>query len=196
VVLGIPAALGLVRAEFRGKALVAAILRSPLQIPAVVIGVSFFRLYYSVGEKTGLYATGTLLGLFIGHLFMVTPYVTGALVSVLQRVNMRLEEAAFSLGAFRFSVLRRVTLPIIMPGVYTGAIYAFLVSFGDVPVALFLGANGITTFPVEIFDAMQFDFDPSILAISSLTIVGSIVLILALQRLVGMDALLRAGGNK
>jgi putative spermidine/putrescine transport system permease protein len=196
VVLGVLAAFGLVRAAFPGKALVAMILRSPLQIPAVVIGVAFMRMYYGFGNETGIYAIGTLGGLVLAHSFMATPYVIGAVSSVLLRFNIRLEEAAFSLGASRFSVMRRVTLPIIMPGIYTGAIYAFLTSFGDVPVALFLGVTGFTTFPVELFNAMQFDFNPAVLAISSVTVVASLALMLALQRLVGMETLLRTSGNK
>jgi putative spermidine/putrescine transport system permease protein len=196
VALGVPAAIGLVRAEFRGKALVAAVLRSPLQIPAVVIGVSFLKMYYMVGSATGVYAVGTMAGLFFAHLFMVLPYIVGAVTAVLQRFNMRLEEAALSLGASRLSAFRRVTLPIIMPGIYTGSIYAFLVSFGDVPVSLFLAANGLATFPVEVFQAMQFDFDPSVLATSSMIVLGSVVMMVALQRLVGMDTLLRSSGGK
>lgn len=196
VALGVPAAIGLVRAQFRGKALVAAILRSPLQIPAVVIGVSFLKMYYTVGNATGVYAVGTIAGLFLAHLFMVLPYVISAVSAVLQRFNMRLEEAALSLGASRLSVFRRVTLPIIMPGIYTGSIYAFLVSFGDVPVSLFLAANGLATFPVEVFQAMQFDFNPAVLAMSSVIVVGSIATMVVLQRLVGMDTLLRSSGSK
>lgn len=194
--LGVPAAIGLVRAKFKGKALVAAILRSPLQIPAVVIGVAFLKMYYTVGNVTGYYAVGTMVGLFLAHLFMVLPYVISAVAAVLQRFNMRLEEAALSLGASRWSVFRRVTLPIIMPGIYTGCIYAFLVSFGDVPVSLFLAANGLSTFPVEVFQAMQFDFNPAVLATSSAIVVGSIVVMVGLQRLVGMETLLRSSGGK
>ena len=195
-ILGVPAAIGLVRAKFKGKAAVAAILRSPLQIPAVVIGVSFLQMYYKVGNTTGIYAVGTIAGLFLAHLFMVLPYVISAVSAVLQRFNMRLEEAALSLGASRWSVFRRVTLPIIIPGVYTGCIYAFLVSFGDVPVSLFLAANGIVTFPVEVFQAMQFDFNPAILATSSVIVVGSTVMMIALQRMVGMETLLRSSGGR
>jgi putative spermidine/putrescine transport system permease protein len=195
-ILGVPAAMGLVRARFRGKAVVAAILRSPLQIPAVVIGVSFLQMYYNIGNATGAYAAGTMLGLFFAHLFMVLPYVISAVSAVLERFNMRLEEAALSLGASRLSVFRRVTLPIIMPGIYTGCIYAFLVSFGDLPVSLFLAANGMATFPVEVFQAMEFDFNPAILATSSLIVVGSIVVMVALQRLVGMETLLRSSGGR
>jgi putative spermidine/putrescine transport system permease protein len=192
--LGVPAAIGVVRSQFPGKAFVMALFRAPLQIPAVVIGVSFLKLYYLVGDWTGFYPFGTLTGLAIAHVFMATPYVIGSVSAILQRFNTRLEEASYILGASRWSTFRRVTLPLIMPGVYTGAMYAFLVSFSDVPVSLFLGATGFTTFPVEIFHAMEYDFDPSILAIATFIIVFSMGLLYMVQRIVGLETLLRSGG--
>ncbi|MCA0451900.1 MAG: ABC transporter permease, partial [Proteobacteria bacterium] len=194
-VLGVPAALGLVRAEFRGKAIVAALFRAPLQIPAVVIGVSFLKLYYLIGDVFGLRLVGTLPGLLIAHLFLATPYVIGSVVAVLQRFNLRLEEAALSLGATRLRTFRRVTLPLIMPGVYAGAMYAFLVSFGDVPVSLFLGGPGMQPFAAKIFNLMEYDFDPSLLAISTYIIFGSFTAIYFLQRAIGLDQLTRSGGG-
>jgi putative spermidine/putrescine transport system permease protein len=193
--IGVPAALGLVRAEFRGKGLVAALFRAPLQIPAVVIGVSFLKLYYYIGDVTGLYMVGTLPGLVIAHTFLASPYVIGSVTAILQRFNLRLEEAALSLGASRWRTFRRVTLPVIMPGVYTGAMYAFLVSFGDVPVSLFLGAGGMQPFAAKIFHLMEFDFDPSLLAIATFIIFGSLALIYTLQRAIGLEALVRSGGS-
>jgi putative spermidine/putrescine transport system permease protein len=193
-ILGVPAAIGIVRSTFPGKAFVMALFRAPLQIPAVVIGVSFLKLYYLIGDWTGFYALGSMAGLAIAHIFMATPYVIGSVAAVVQRLNPRLEEASYSLGASRWSTFRRVTLPLIMPGVYTGAMYSFLVSFSDVPVSLFLGATGFTTFPVEIFHAMEFDFDPSILAIATLIILFSMALLYLIQRIVGLETLLRSGG--
>ena len=193
--VGVPAALGLVRAEFPGKALVAAAFRAPLQIPAVVIGVSFLKLFYLIGDVTGVYVVGTLPGLVIAHSFLATPYVIGTVSAVLQRFNLRLEEAALSLGASRLRTFRRVTLPVIMPGVYAGAMYAFLVSFGDVPVALFLGGSGMQPFAAKIFHLMEFDFDPTLLAISTFIIFGSVIAIYLLQRAVGLEALSRSGGG-
>lgn len=194
-VLGVPAALGLVRAEFRGKAIVAALFRAPLQIPAVVVGVSFLKLYYTVGDATDVYLGGTLPGLVLAHVFLATPYVIGTVSAVLQRFNVRLEEAALSLGASRWRTFRRVTLPVIMPGVYAGAMYAFLISFGDVPVSLFLGAGDMQPFAAKIFHLMEFDFDPTLLAISTLIIFGSLAAIWLLQRAVGLEALTRSGGG-
>jgi putative spermidine/putrescine transport system permease protein len=192
--LGVPAALGLVRGRLPGKALIGALLRAPLQIPLVVIGVAFLQLYHAVGDVVGLDLAASFPGLVVAHAFAGTPYVIGATVAVLQRFDTRLEEAALSLGAGRWSTFRRVTLPVIMPGVYTGALYAFMLSFTDVPVVLFLAAPGFTTFPVEVFHTFQFDFNPTVLASSTLVMLFSLGVLLLIQRVVGLDALLRSGG--
>jgi putative spermidine/putrescine transport system permease protein len=193
-ILGVPAALGLVRARVPGRALIAALLRAPLQIPFVVIGVAFLQFYYVVGDALGIYLQATSPGLAIAHVFAATPYVIGSVAAVLSRFDVRLEEAALSLGASRWSTFRRVTLPVIMPGVYTGGLYAFMLSFTDVPIVLFLAGADFTTFPVEVFHSFQFDFDPTILASSTMVMVFSLGLLLAIQKLVGLNALLRSGG--
>lgn len=191
-IIGVPAAIGLVRGRFPGKGAASAIMRAPLQIPHVVIGIAFLQLFYTFGDFSGIYLQGTTWGLFLGHLFMATPFVIGSVGAVLQRFNPRLEEAAYVLGASRWRALRRVTLPVIMPGVFTGALYAFIVSFVDVPVAIFLASSEATTFPVELFHAMEQDFNPSSLASASLAAGFAIVLLIAAQRVVGLDSLLKS----
>ncbi|MGQ0664392.1 MAG: ABC transporter permease [Pseudomonadota bacterium] len=193
--VGVPAAIGVVRANFPGKAVVSAMFRAPLQIPTVVIGVSFLQLYYLVGDFTGLYAIGNFYGLLIAHTFMATPYVVGAVGAILQRFNQRLEEAAFSLGASPWSTFRRVTLPLITPGVYAGALYAFMISFADLPVSMFLSGPDYKTFPVQLFHAMEYDFSPSFLALSTLIILFSLAALVSIQKVVGLNALLRSSGN-
>jgi putative spermidine/putrescine transport system permease protein len=191
--LGVPAALGLVRGTFPGKVLIAALLRAPLQIPAVVVGLGFLQFYYLLAADTGLFAQQTFPGLLMGHVFITLPFIIGPVAAVLQRFSINLEEAAISLGATRWRTFRRVTLPIIMPGVWSGVLYAFIVSFGDVPVSMFLAGEKTTPFPVTMFNAMQFDFNGSILAISTLVLVGSCAAVWLVQRLLGVDALTAAG---
>lgn len=193
--VGVPAALGLVRSNIPGKTLVAAVFRAPLQIPSIVTGIAFLQLYYIVGDATGIYWNGTFAGLLLGHAFVATPYVVGAVTAILQRFDTRLEEAALSLGASRWRTFRRVTLPTIMPGVYAGALYAFMVSFGDVPVSIFLTAPGTLTYPVELFFDLENDFSPTILASASLVIVFCLAMLLVMQKLVGLETLLRTGGG-
>jgi putative spermidine/putrescine transport system permease protein len=189
--LAIPAALGLVRARFAAKPVIAMLLRAPLQIPYVVVGIAFLQTFYLLTAASGVQLRATYPGLILGHLFLATPYAIGSIVAVLSRFNPRLDEAAASLGASPWRTFRRVTLPIILPGVYAGALYAFIVSFGEVPVALFLGGPGRTTFPVEMFAAMQFDFSPALLAVSTIMLFVSFLVLLLVQRLVGLDALTR-----
>lgn len=190
--IGVPAALGLVRGRFRGKTLMSIILKAPLQIPHVVCGIAFLQLYYRFGDATNFYLQGTNLGLFLGHLFLATPFVIGSVSTVLLRFNPRLEEAAQALGAGPWRTLWRVTLPVIAPGIFTGALYAFIVSFVDVPVAVFLASADTTTFPVELFHALEQDFNPSSLASASLAAGFAVLLVMAAQRLVGMETLLHS----
>jgi putative spermidine/putrescine transport system permease protein len=195
VALGVPAALGLVRGRLRFKIALGMMFRAPLQIPTVVVGITFLQLVYAVGDLLGADLTGSILGLVVAHSFVGTPYVIGAVTAVLQRFDRRLEEAALSLGASRWRTFRRVTLPLIAPGVYSGALYAFMVSFADVPIAIFLSAPGATTYPVEVFSGLQEDFDQSILASASLVIAFCFGAMLLVQRAVGLEGLLRAGGS-
>jgi putative spermidine/putrescine transport system permease protein len=120
------------------------------------------------------------------------PYSVGTVGAVLISANPRLEEAARTLGASEWSVFRRVLLPLIKPGVFAGFFYGFIVAFGDVPIAVFLAAGKFVTLPVEIFQTLQFDFDPAVLAISTLVVFFSALLIVAVQRLVGFDLVLPA----
>ena len=194
-VIGVPAALGLVRGNLPGKTLLSALFRAPLQIPFIVIGVAFLQTYYLLGDALGLRLTGSFLALAIGHLFVATPYVIGSVGSVLFRFNPNLEEAALSLGASRWRAFRRVTLPIIMPGIYAGGLFAFMVSFGDVPISLFLASPKYATLPLEIFHSMEFDFDAAVLAISTLIVFASLVILWLIQKSVGLDVMLRSGGS-
>ena len=194
-VIGVPAALGLVRGNLPGKTVLSALFRAPLQIPFIVIGVAFLQTYYLLGDAFGIRITGSFIALGVGHLFVATPYVIGSVGSVLLRFNTNLEEAALSLGASRWRAFRRVTLPIIMPGIYAGALFAFMVSFGDVPISLFLASPKYATLPLEIFHSMEFDFDAAVLAISTLIVLASLVILWLIQKSVGLDVMLRSGGN-
>jgi putative spermidine/putrescine transport system permease protein len=193
--IGIPAAIGIVRSNLPGKAAVLAVFRAPMQIPAVVSGVAFLHLYYLIGPLLGLQLVGSLVGMVTAHVFAATPYVVGTLVSVLQRFNYELEEAALVLGASRWGTLRQVTLPMLKPGIFAGALYAFMISFSEVPIAVFLAGSRQVTFPVEVFNSMLFDFEPTILAISSIVTILSLTLVWLAQWVIGLDKFVQVGGS-
>src|SRR5262245_8825821 len=193
--IGIPAAIAIVRSSLLGKAALLAVFRAPMQIPAVVSGVTFLHLYYLIGPLFGLQLVGSFLGMVTAHVFAATPYVVGTLVSVLQRFNYELEEAALVLGASRWGTFRQVTLPMLKPGIFAGALYAFMMSFSEVPIAVFLAGTRQVTFPVEVFNSMLFDFEPTILAISSIVTVLSLTLVWLVQWAVGLDKFVNVGGS-
>ena len=194
--IGIPAAIGIVRSNIRGKAALLAVFRAPMQIPAVVSGVAFLHLYYLIGPLLGVQLVASFAGMVIAHVFAATPYVVGTLVSVLQRFNYELEEAALVLGASRWGTFWQVTLPTLKPGIFAGALYAFMISFAEVPISVFLAGSRTITFPVEVFNSMLFDFEPTILAISSIVTILSLTLVWFSQWAVGLDKFVQIGGSE
>jgi len=192
--MAIPAGLGLVRSRMPGRDLAGTVFRLPLQIPALIVGLSFFYAYYAIDDAIGSHIVGSFVGLVLAHFFVLTPYVIGSVTAVLQRFDERLEEAAQSLGTGRWRTFRRVTLPVIVPGIFAGAVYAFMVSFGDVPISLFLAGRGLVTFPVVIFHSLEMDFDATVLASSTLVMLLGMGLLLVVQRLIGLDTVLRSQG--
>jgi putative spermidine/putrescine transport system permease protein len=193
--IGSVAALGIVRGASFGKETLQTWFRLPLQIPSVVTGVVFLQFYYRLSDA-GVPIAGTTMGVIIAHVFFTIPYAVGTVSSVLVRLNPALEEAAQSLGATGWTTFWRITFPAMKPGVVAGFFYAFIVSFGDVPVTVFLVDSDNVTFPVQIFQALQFDFEPVILALSTLVVVFSAAAILLVQRWAGLSLLTPSTGKK
>lgn len=194
--LGTLAAFGIVRARIPGRSLLKAYFNTPLQIPFVVTGIVFLQFYYLVTGLLGVGLLGTIWGLLGVHVFITLPYMIGSVAAVLERFEPSLEEAALTLGASRWSTLRRVTLPLVKPGVLAGSMYAFVISFGDVPASMFVVSEATMTLPVQLFYALEFDYSPALLALSSVVVALSMLLIVAVKRLLGVDFLPRgrAGG--
>lgn len=189
-VLGTCAALAIVRGHLPGKELFNAFFRMPLQIPLIVTGAAMLNFFILLGSMTGFYATRSIIGLILAHLVVALPYTVGAISVVLERMDASLEEAAQSLGANNLITFRKVTFPVIRPGVMVGAFYAFAVSFGDVPVSIFLVNAQTNTLPVEVFNDLQVDFQPHILALSTYVILLSLGIMFVLQKMVGLDFVL------
>jgi putative spermidine/putrescine transport system permease protein len=187
VILGVPAALALSRGQFPGKGVVNAICLSPLTVPALVIGVGLYQFSITVWDYTGLTLGGTIYGLVLGHLSFGIPFVIRSVIAADARTDHAIEEAARNLGAGPLGTFFGVTLPLLRPGVVSGSIFAFLASFDDVPIALMLGGGDATTLPVRIFTAIEISFGGEVMAIAALIILASIVLMVALERTVGLE---------
>jgi len=174
--LGSLAAIGLVRFRFRGRDSIESFFLMPLLVPEILLGAALYLYYSRVGMKS------SLLTIILGHLVISTPYVIRSVTAGLVGIDRRLEEAAMSLGCTRVQAFCKVTLPLLRSSVLSGAIFAFIISFSDINLSLFLAGPGVTTLPVQIFSEIQWGGDPTIAAASAFQILIIGVLILAVQR--------------
>jgi putative spermidine/putrescine transport system permease protein len=192
VAFGLPAALALIRGRFAGRDALNSILLSPLIVPALVTGVALYQYSLTFWDWTHLMLGGTLLGLIVGHLTFGIPFAVRAILAGHARFDYALEEAALNLGASPLETFWRVTVPILRPSIIAGGVFAFVMSLDDVPIALFMGGGDATTLPVQIFTAVEFDFGGDVMAIAALIVGASAVLMLLLDRLIGLEQLFGA----
>jgi len=174
-VLGVLASMGLVRGEFRGKGIVMAIIISPMVAPVVIIavGMCFFFAKLSL--------LNSYLGLVLAHALLGVPFVVITVVAVLKSYDTTLSRAAASLGASPLLTFRKVTLPLIAPGVFSGALFAFAASFDEVVVTLFLASPTQRTLPIQMFAGIRENLDPTIAAAASLMIGASLILLIVME---------------
>jgi len=176
-VLGVAASLALVRGSFPGKEVLNLIIVSPLVVPTIIVAIAIYGLYVR------LHLVQTFWGLVLAHTVLALPYVIVNVTATLRGFDIRLEHAAQSLGANGWQTFRYVTLPLISPGIFAGAVFAFIASFDELIVALFIaGARG-RTLPMRMFEGLRMEIDPTIAAVSSILIIFS-VLVLATAELV------------
>lgn len=194
--LGTLAALGIARGSAHGSAWLSTYFNLPLQIPFVVTGIVFLQFYNILADGLGLDLVGRFWGLVLAHIFFCTPYAIGAVGSVITTDLDRNENAARIAGATEWRVFRRITVPALKPGLFSGFFFAFIVSFGDVPVSVFLVSGGVSPLPVEIFQTLQFDFDPTVLAISTIVLMLSAGFILGIRKMTGLDIMMPGAGAR
>lgn len=188
IAFGLPAALGLVRIRFRGKAAVEGFLLSPLTLPGVLYGLSMLISLGITGLGLGWWA------LVAAHVVIALPYVLRTTVAVYRGLDRGLEETAQVLGATPWKTFRYVTLPMLKSGLAAGGLFAFLNSFDNVPVSIFLTTSRDTTLPITIMSYLvNQDFDASVGAISALQIAVVLTLLLLLDRFYGVGRLVKGG---
>jgi putative spermidine/putrescine transport system permease protein len=177
------AALALVRRRGLVATLLNQLFLAPLVFPTIILGLALLLFYKTIG-------IGILPGLILAHVLVGTPYCFRAVLTSLQSFDFSLEEAGHSLGAGPLRTFFLITLPVIWPGLLSGWFFAFIVSFGELNTALFLTGPGQTTLPIEIFSYLQFQGSQLVIAAASALQVGLIlVLILAIERLIGLGRL-------
>jgi putative spermidine/putrescine transport system permease protein len=176
-VLGTLAALGLTRARLPGQGLLMGLIVSPMVVPLVIVAVGVYFAYAPFG------LTGSLLGLTFAHTALAVPFVVITVSATLRGFDPNQARAGASLGASPRVVFFRIVLPLILPGVISGALFAFITSFDEVVVALFLTGPGERTLPRQMFIGMRENISPVITAAASLLILLSVLLLTTLELL-------------
>ncbi len=187
--LGTLAALGLSRPDFPYKTAVMGILISPMVVPLIISAAGMFFFYSRLGLQ------GTHIGVILAHAALATPFVVITVTATLVGFDSSLTRAAANLGASPTRTFFQITVPLITPGVISGALFAFITSFDEVVVVLFVGSVNQRTIPWAMFSGIREQISPTILAVASILIVISIALLTVLEllrrrneRLRGMSA--------
>jgi putative spermidine/putrescine transport system permease protein len=154
-----------------------ALLLSPMIVPVIILGVGTFLLF----SKWKI--TGTMSGLVLAHVVLALPFVIVSVMASARTLDETLEMAAASLGANRWQTFRRVVLPLILPGVVSGALFAFITSWDEIVVAIFMTSPTLRTLPVVMWGQVRTNLDPSLAAAGTLLILISTLALVAVQLL-------------
>jgi len=178
--LGIPCAMALVRRRFPGRGAVLALVLGPLVVPLIVTGVGLLQFFSLIGLR------GAFLQMWIGHTVVCIPYVVRAVAGSLATADPTQEDAARVLGANPAQVFLRVIWPQIRPGVAAGGIFAFIVSFDDFAISMWLADARSFPLPLYLYAAIQRFFDPSVAALSALMVLFALGLVLLIEKGLGI----------
>jgi putative spermidine/putrescine transport system permease protein len=180
LLIALPAAYVIVRLKTAGSEFLYNLFTAPLLLPTIVLGLAILIIFASAG------LLGTYTGIALGHLVLTLPYALRILATSLNGIPLIVEEAAASLGATPFTTFRKVTLPLMAPGLLSAAALCFLISFDEIVITLFLAGPMVTTLPVEMFRRLDSRSDPLIAAISVMMIALTLLVVLIVHRSVGL----------
>lgn len=180
LLIGVPAGLAINRFNFRGKGAIEAFFLSPLLVPSILIALGLVLVLGPMG------LTNTYFSIIIGHVAFTLPYLMRTTLASLATSDTSCEEAAKVLGASGFTVFRRITLPIIAPGVLAGGVLAFIVSFDELVISLFVAESGRPTLPVQIMRYVENSADAVVAALSVVLIVFSVLVVILVERVIGL----------
>ncbi|MBE2264058.1 MAG: ABC transporter permease [Burkholderiaceae bacterium] len=183
-VVSVPAGMAIAWHRFPGREAMLGLLLSPLMVPHVVLGIALLRFLTQIG------ASGTLWGLTAAHTVIVLPYVLRLVVAAATGFDRSVAQAAQSLGASAWTVFRRVELPLIVPGVAGGWMIAFINSFDELTMSIFVASASTQTLPVKMYNHIANTIDPLLASVSTVLIVLTLVLMLVLDRFYGLDRVL------
>jgi len=179
--MGTLAALAIKRYTYRFPEMLKTLFLSPLMVPAVIIGIALMRFMNILGWINSFQA------ILVAHLLITTVYVIRTVLSSLVGYDITIEYAARDLGAGPFMTFRRITLPMIKPGLIVAGMFAFIVSLDETTISIFIAGGRTTTLPVRIYSMLEHGLDPTVTAISSILIALAMCILLLINKVMGLD---------
>lgn len=166
--LGTLAALAIVRMPFPGIGVVRMLLMAPLFVPGIVVAISIYSVYVS------FHLVGSFVGVVLAQTIGALPFTIVLMVTGFQRVDRRLEEASYTMGASVARTFYHVTFPILRPSLFVAAIFAFIASWDEIIMVIFIGGGAATTLPLRMFSYLRTEINPTIAAVSTLLLVFAV----------------------
>ncbi|MCL5961204.1 MAG: ABC transporter permease [Chloroflexi bacterium] len=183
LIVGMFASLAIVRFKFRAKSLLESLFMSPATLPTVILGVALLQFFSLLGY------TNSWNRLILGHVIICIPFTLRSISASLYGFDKSLEEASLVLGANHVKTFYKIVLPIIRPGIVVALIFAFITSFDNFTISMFLINADTVTLPIRILTFLQWQFDPSVAAISALLIFLTFIVILIVEKAVGLGGM-------
>jgi putative spermidine/putrescine transport system permease protein len=183
LLIGVPAALAITRFRFPGRDGLLNFFMSPIIVPEIVVGFALLQ-YLMVAWRVDVY-----WALIVGHAVILVPYAVRVTGASLAQTDAAIEEAARGLGAGPLKTFFQITLPVIRPGIVAASTLAFITSFNNVPLSLFLTGPGVSTLPIQMMIYTEYSFDPTVAAVSTLLLIMTVLFAYTAERMVGLKTL-------
>ncbi|WP_042147267.1 ABC transporter permease [Paucisalibacillus sp. EB02] len=183
LLVGIPAAYALARYSVKGRDILKSFFLSPAMIPGVVIGYALFQ-FIVIQFQMPIFQ-----GLLLGHFLISLPYIIRVVGSSLEQLDFSIEEVAWTLGCTRVRAFVKIVLPNIQAGIFASFMLAFINSFNNIPVSQFLSGPGVTALPTSLMNYIEYNYDPTVSALSVLLMVGTVILMYIIEKTLGLASI-------
>lgn len=180
LIVGIPAAYALARYSIRGRRWIKSFFLSPTIVPGVVVGYSLFQ-FIVIRWQLPVFQ-----GLLLGHFLISLPYIIRVVGGSLEQLDFSIEEVAWTLGCTKVTAFVKIVLPNITSGIFASFMLAFINSFNNIPVSQFLSGPGISTLPTSLMNYIEYNYDPTVSALSVLLMIGTILLMYVIEKTLGL----------
>lgn len=183
VLIGVPAAYTIARHKIFGRHWIKKFFLSPMIVPGLVVGYALYQFIVTKFQFPVLY------GLLFGHFLICLPYIIRVVGSTIEQLDFSIEEVAWTLGCTKQKAFIKVVLPNIRSGIFASFMLAFINSFNNIPVSQFLSGPGVTMLPTNLINYIEYNYDPSVSALSVILMLGTIILMYLIEKTLGLASI-------